>query len=700
MKKIKVKQITIFKPQPEFPDIDSDVDGNHRDDVIEYLIEKYGRDQVAMVGNVMEYSGKSAIQDLASVYDISPSKTFEVTKKYDNELTLEQNIAASSEIKAYFTKHPEMRDKVDKICGTLRGTSIHAGGVVITDHKYPLNKYCALQRPNENGRIATLWPKSELQQIGLVKYDILGLATAGQLKQINKLVGHDQYEDYPEDPEVFKDIVLLNKHKNIFQFESDLGKRAFNDLKPMSIMELANASGIIRIVGSEAGRHIYELYKDNVAAKQMGDNDFWRKKLRNEIYDDENYEICMRVLAESYGILIYQEQLSYLCVELSRGKLDFNEGNKLRKKLDKLGKKYGSIDHMQGNPVLIQKWHKEFMEIMDYYILPFIGEDGYQTSDKTIRAFLKCKIDDKGCLPVPKQGIIAWMIASSAYLFSKLHAIAYSINTYNMMYLKHYHPLEFWCGSLQYQYDKLEKVKNYINAIWKENKNAIKILPPDVNKSNISFSIEGSNGIRFALGAIMNIGKASQNIIKERRKNGPFKSIEDFCARMPKNFVNKKQLESLLYTGAFSEFGSIKQVFEALVKCGRLDSKTVLITDKVELAHKESSLIGVCLTFKHPIFQERFNCISYHELQDGSRENMAVQIRKISPKMTKTNKPYVLLHCVDLNSNESFNVFDWSNNEMKFTSGQYAIIHVYKNEKFITLRMTKDYDNNKKHKKL
>ena len=696
MKKIIVKSVSIHTPQPEYPDIDSDVSGENRDDVLNYLVDKYGRQNVAMVGNVMYYSGKSAIQDLATVYDIPASKTFEVTKEYDNELTLEQNIAASKKIKDYFTKHPEMRDKVDKICGTLRGTSIHAGGVVISDRKFPLNKYCALQRPNDNGRIATLWPKGELQPIGLVKYDILGLATAGQLKQINQLVGHDQYEDYEEDIEVFRDVVLMNKHKNIFQFESDLGKRAFDDLKPMSIMEVANASGIIRVVGSEAGRHIYDLYKENVAAKQMGDEDLWKEKLRQEIYGDENYEICKKVLAESYGILIYQEQLSYLCVELSRGKLDFNEGNKLRKKLDKLGKKYGAIDHMQGNPVIIQKWHKDFMEIMDYYILPFIGVDGYQTKDKVLKAFLECKLDNNGCLPVPKQGIIAWMIASSAYLFSKLHAIAYSVNTYNMMYLKHHHPLEFWCGSLQYQYDKLDKVKNYINAIWKENKNAIKILPPDVNQSNASFKIEGKDGIRFGLGAIMNLGKAAIAITRERKKNGRFVSIEDFCNRLPKNAVNRKQLECLLYTSAFKEFGSIKQVFDKLVKIKRFDEKDILIADKIELAHKEADLIGIGLTFKHPIFQERFNCISYHELEDGSRENMAVQIRKVLQKTTKTNKPYALLQCIDLNSNENFNVFSWDNNEMGFVNGQYVVIHVHKDGNFITLRMSKNHENNKK----
>lgn len=671
--------------QAEYPDIDTDVDGRHRDDILNYLVNKYGDEQVALVGNVLYYSGKSAIRDLARVYEIPASKTFEATKEYDNAMTVEQNIRNSQKVKEYFDAYPEMVDKVDRLCGTVSSLGIHAGGVVITDREYPISKYCALQRSKEDSRIATLWPKKELQQLGLIKYDLLGLATAGQLKIMCDMLGLDQYSDMPEEKEVFDDVVLNIKHKNIFQFETQLGKNAFMDFKPMSIMELANASGIIRVVGSTAGRQTYETYKENVINYQMGDKTHWEEKLRNEVANDENYLICKDVLKESYGVLIYQEQLAYLVVKLSRGRFDFNDGNKVRKLLDKHGGKYGPIDNYQGNAEKLQAWHKDFMEIMDKYLLPFITNDGYETQDKTLKAFLEFKLDSNNILPIPKYGIISWMISAAAYLFSKLHAIAYSINSYNMMYFKHFYPLEFWCGSLQYEIGSLEKIKNYIAAMNAE-KTKISVVAPNVNKSDYNFKIEGKNKIRYGLGAIHNLGKAAEVIINERHVGGKFKSVEDFLNRIPKKLVNKRHVETLMYVNAFSDFGDkLQDVYDAIKNYGiELDD---LEDGASELAKNEIKFLGTSITFKHPIFDTIDLYLPITAIEDGDRENVAVLIQKIHTKTTKTGKPYALLACICLNSGEQFNVFDWGNNKMEFKDGDFTPIHIHKNGGFTTLVM-------------
>lgn len=646
-----------------------------------------------MVGNRLMYSGKSAIRDLGNVYDIPAQETFTATKEYNNNLTVRENMEVSKTVNDYFEKYPELIDKIDRLVGTISGLGIHAGGVILSDKKrnFSLRKWCALQRPNDSGRIATLWTKKEVEQIGLIKYDILGLSSASQIHYTQKLAGLETYKDFPEDEDVFRDIVLKKKHKNIFQFETYLGRQAFEDLKPMSIMEVANASGLIRVLGSDAGRELYERYRNNIDYLQQGETNYWRNDLRDQIYEEHNKNVAEKVLSESYGVLIYQEQLSYLCVGFSKGQKTFTDGNKLRKLLDKHGDKHGhSINEWQGNKEALKKWHEGFMKIIEEYILPYIGKDGWDCPDQDVQDFLHFRLDKENCLPIPKRGVIAWMISSAAYLFSKLHAIAYSINTYNMMYLKYYYPLEFWTASLVCEQNNLDKVKSYITAIQMEDC-GVEILPPDVNESKKEFTMHVGKDvdyIRYGLGAILNLGKSADVIIEEREKNGNYESIEDFIERLPARIVNKRVIENLMYVDAFNSFGYINDVYDQIIGCGKkLDE---LVIDEQELAKKEMKLLGVNLRYKHPLLDSAKYYTAVPEVYDGETAQIAVSILKTYNKRTRKNKPYIMARVQCLNSQEIINVFDWANGEgFKMKENDMTIMNVKRDGDFYTLAMTK-----------
>jgi DNA polymerase-3 subunit alpha len=646
-----------------------------------------------MIGNRLIYQGKSAIRDLSQVYDIPSVESQKASKEYNNERSVDENIYASENISNFFDTYPFLKEKVEKLVGTVSSLGIHAGGVVISDSArgYNLNRMCALQRPAEDGRIATLWTKKEAEQIGLIKYDILGLSAASIIHYTKKLIGMNPYEDCLEDEEVFKDIIFNSKHKNIFQFESPLGKKAFEDFSPMNIMELANASGIIRVVGSEAGREIYDTYKKNIHAYQEGNEDEWRDNLREQIFEDKNYEIVEKVLEESYGVMIYQEQLSYLVKEFSDGEKNFVDGNKVRKLLDKLGDK-GSIAEKQGNPEALKAWHDEFMEIIGEYLLPYIGRDGWGNPNKDVQNFLNFKLTKEDTLPIPKSGIISWFISAAAYLFSKLHSISYSINSYNMMHLKHYYPLEFWTASLISDQSDAEKIKNYISAIKLEEKN-IKILSPCVNSSDYNFSYfsEGEDQyIRYGLNGMVGFNKAAEVIINERLSNGEFKSIKNFIKRVKSRTITKKTYQTLFYVGAFDCFGSTEEIYDALVAEDKLDNEIDLEEETFLLM--EDKFLGVNIKYQHPLLESAHFYTNLLEIEDTGRAQVACKILKIYMKTTRTNKPYYMLKIQCLNSHEVSNIFVWDVSmvgHLKLKEGKICILNIKRQNDFLQLAMGK-----------
>jgi len=578
----------------------------------------------------------------------------------------------SKTIRGYFEKHPELTDRIDRLTGTISSLGTHAGGVIISDERHPITKFCALQRPADDDRIATLWDKKEIEKVGFVKYDILGLKSCAQVHKALEMINEDPYTDPDEEDEVFQDVVLSCKNKNIFQFETSLGGRAFNDLMPMSINELANASGIIRVVGSAEGRAVYERYKEVISRKQQGDENYWKEQLRDEIVSDRIYKIACDVLKDSYGVLIYQEQLAELISRISDGELSFGQGDIFRRLLDDHGKAYGVIEDYKGSSQGLKTWHKEFLKILKKYVLPYLDED-LQLPD--VKAFLEFKTKD-GELITPKSGIISWIISSAAYLFNKLHAIGYSINTYNMMWLKHFYPLEFWTASLQLEAGNLDKVRNYITAIKVETPE-VKVLAPNINCSNFNFKMDKkTNEIQYGLKSIMSLGKSAKLIVKER-KNGKYKSVKDFLNRVK---VNRKVIWNLIVVKAFSDFGSQKKVWKEFYNAGIFLED--LPTSKEEFAIVEAKLLGVNISFTHPIMEKAAAYLPISDLDEGMNEIVAVKIMKEKVKQTKNGKNYKLYRAECLNTGIQFNIFDWQNRE---DIKDYMTLRIRKQNGFIQM---------------
>lgn len=654
-----------------------------REFLIEYLSKKYGNDHIAYIANKLIYRLKSAIRDLGQVYEIPSNETFKCTKAINDDISLEANIKRYKEVKEYFEKYPELRKIVPQITGTASALGIHAGGVIISDAKYPLNKNVGLQRPSGDLN-ATCWTKDEVAQLGYIKYDLLGLKAAAQIHLCKQMTGTNPYKLYPFNlEEVFQNTVLKGNNNNIFQFESNLGKRCFTELLPMSIDDLSNASGLIRVLGSEEGRQMYEAYKSNVIDLQTNpdaETKLWESRLFDEVPIEETYLICRKVLERTYGILIYQEQLCELVRDVSKGEHTFVDGNNVRKMLGKLLKNHGYLQDLQGNREALKKWHTDFMKVFDVYFKPYLPKDLYTHEDLS---FLEFKLDDNEMLIVPRKGIVNWLVMCSVYIFSRLHSIAYSINSYEQLYQKYYHPHEFWLSVLICDYESSEDISEDIGAIRAETD--IEILPPDINKSGFLFKTEGTN-IRFGLGSIMALGKSAQEIIRIREA-GDFVSIEDFLLRIKGNrAITSKTIKNLLFTGAFNQFMEMSKAIQYL----ETNKIRPIVFEKEEktlniksLSAVEFKLIGCNISYLDPIMKKAKQYTHLDDLVEDVTMMMAVKITKNVTKKTSKGKDYIMNMAQDLNSNKGFNIFNWNKKELK--EGECTLIKVKKRNGFISL---------------
>ena len=697
---MKIKQILLIeeKLQSEFPDIDIDIDGSAREKVMTYFHEKYGKNHAAFVGNKNFYSLKSAVQDVSSTFEIPSQEMFAVTKFLNDDYSIEENMNKSEKVMEYFTKYPEVKDIAEKIIGVLRNMSIHAGGVVLTDKKYPIDRFCPLQRTSDGGALATLFDKNEIEKFGYVKYDILGLNTAKQIQDVRKLTGYPLYEDTePYKDEVFQNVVIGLKNKNIFQFETDLGKRFFQDLMPMNVRDIAVASALIRILDmGKPGIELSNKYRERVQrAQQDGNDSYWKGILREEIEEDFVYETLIDILKESFGVLVYQEQLCYFASRLSKGKLTFSDGNKLRKALGKFKLKYGVLEELSGNEEKLKKWHSAMIEILDTYILPFIGKDGRASKRKDIQEFLSGKLikNSEGnlTLRIPEYGLLSWMITGSGYLFSKLHSIAYSKMGYVQMYQKHFYPREFWYSAI---INRDKKKLNDLLASIKNEKADIEILPPNINTSNISFTLEGKKGIRFGLSYIASMNKMADKIIEERNKKGKFKSIEDFLSRCK---PNKKQLENLLFSNALVDFGNIKDIYFEIVEKELKVMEDVSNFSEDALSKLEYQALTCNITFMSEFLSKALDYISIEELPEDVEMEVCVRIEKKTQKKTKTGKDYFLFKLMDYNSSKTFNGFEWNTiSGEKLNEGDNVVMKIKRKGDFHTICHNYDKQNNYK----
>ena len=490
------------------PDFDVDFSDEKRQQVIDYVCDKYGEDHVSQIITFGTMSARMVIRDVARALDIPYAEADRLAKMIPNELhiTIKRAMEENRELRDLYENDENIKKLLDiamALEGMPRQASTHACGVVIT--KDPVDTYVPLYV--RDGTIATQFIMTTLEELGLLKMDFLGLRTLTVLDDASRMVKENKgidvkYDERMSDPKVYK-LWGDGKTVGIFQFESAGMTKFMKELKPDSLEDII------------AGVSLY----------RPGPMDQIPRYIKNKLdpaHAVYTHPSLIPILNVTYGCMVYQEQVMQIVRDLagySLGRADLVRRAMGKKKLDVMAKEReifinGEVDE-NGN-----------------VIVPGCVRNGINAEDAN-------KIFDE-------------MAEFAKYAFNKSHAAAYAVVSYRTAYLKAYYPEEFMAATLNSYLGNLDRVPLYID----ECKNMkIQILKPDINKSRTKFTVDNGK-IRFGLGSIKNVGTAVvEAIVKNREEKGEYKSFTDFCERVQDESVNRKCIESLIKAGAFDEFG-------------------------------------------------------------------------------------------------------------------------------------------------
>lgn len=490
------------------PDIDSDFADIGRDEVIKYIVEKYGRENTAQIVTFNKLSARQIIKDVGRVLSIPIPKVESITKyipiKFGKVLQLEQAIEEVPELK-YLKKTEDEKEKelieYSKALENMnRNISVHAAGVVIAPTK--ITDFAPLCiTPDKT--IVTQFDKDDIEKIGLVKMDILGLKTLTIIQKTLELVKQNygieiDLDKIPLDDEATYELFAQGRTIGVFQFDKPHTREYLKKLKPTSISELSVMNALNR-----------------PGPMQFIDEFIDRKHGKKPV----NYIIPQLepILKETYGIIVYQEQVMKIAHEVIGYTLA--KADLMRRAM---GKKDEKLLAAERNEFISKGVEKGY----DRKIVEKIFEEIYRFKD---------------------------------YGFNKSHSVAYAILAYQTAYLKAHYPLEFLTANLSVNKNNTDEITLFINEC---RKHQIEVLPPDVNKSYLDFTTEDGK-VRFGLAAIKNVGEAAVEEIIKVRKEKPFEDIFDFCLRVDSKFVNKRAMEGLILAGAFDSLHPNRaQLFE------------------------------------------------------------------------------------------------------------------------------------------
>lgn len=483
------------------PDFDIDFCQDRRGEVIKYVTEKYGIEKVGQIITFGKLQPKAVIRDVSRVYGLPYAETDALAKLIPDELgiTLDEALEKEPKFAELTEKDPKIRRIIQisrRLEGLLRHASIHAAGVIITNE--PLVKYCPLYKGREGEQVVQ-FDKDFSEEIGLVKFDFLGLKTLTVVDNASKFIRRDHDKDFDiesidiEDSYVY-DYISEGMTTGVFQLESSGMKDLCSRLKPGTLDDITA---------------INALYRPGPMGLGMHDEFIERKFGRKEVdYFFEGEKSLEPVLYDTYGIIVYQEQV--MNIARTVGGYSLGEADMLRRAMGK--KKEAEMAR-----------HREIF-------LAGAKEGGYD---------LKRAAE-----------IYDLMAEFAKYGFNKSHAVAYALIAYQTAFLKRYYPACFFAALLGTEMNNTDKVTIYINDA---REIGIDILPPDVNESLFLFNVIGEK-IRFGMGAIKNVGETPvEVIIAEREENGPFTGFIDFCERVSMRSCNKRVLESLIKVGAFDD---------------------------------------------------------------------------------------------------------------------------------------------------
>lgn len=489
------------------PDFDVDFCYERRQEVIDYVARKYGKDHVSQIITFGTMAAKMVIRDVARVLDVPYSEADNLAKMIPNEIhiTIKKAIEQNKELKNLYETDPNTKNILDiamHLEGMPRQASTHACGIVIT--KEPVDTYVPLYVRDE--QIATQYIMTTLEELGLLKMDFLGLRTLTVIQDTINLVKQNkgidvEFDKEMADPKVYK-LWQEGKTMGIFQFESQGMTNFMKELKPDCLEDII------------AGVSLYRPGPMDQIPRYI-------KGKLNPGHNEYTHPSLEPILNVTYGCMVYQEQVMQIVRDLagySLGRADLVRRAMGKKKLDVMAKEReifinGQVDE-NGN-----------------IIVPGCVRNGIDEASAN-------KIFDE-------------MAEFAKYAFNKSHAACYAVVAYRTAYLKTYYPTEFMAAMLNSFLGNLDKIPQYIDEC---KILGIQILKPDINMSFEKFTVEGDK-IRFGLGSIKNVGIVPvQNIVKERKEKGNFKNFIDFCERIANEQVNKKCIESLIKAGAFDEF--------------------------------------------------------------------------------------------------------------------------------------------------
>ncbi len=550
------------------PDFDVDFCFVRRQEIIDYCIKKYGKDNVSQIIAYSTMSAKAVVKDVARVYDVSYNdaanwvKEIPVGKVLLPQVLTEGSDFYSEDFKKLYDGNPAARTVIDvamQLEGMPRQTSMHAAGVVICAD--PIVEHCALSR---NGDVVTTqFDKVIVEELGLLKMDFLGLKTLTDIDEALKLIKQDKGIDLDfhklgyEDHKVYE-LIASGDCEAVFQLESGGMKKFMAQLQPDNLEDVV--AGI-------------SMYRPG----PMQFIDLFLEGKRNPDKVVYAHPLLKDILENTYGCIVYQEQVMQIAQKIA-------------------GFSFGGADIMR------RAISKKKLEVLEKQRSIFLY-GGQLDGDKTGK-YVPGAVAN-GVSEEIANHLFDQILKFASYAFNKSHAAAYTFLTYQTAYLKCYYPTHFIVAVVNNRITNADEVKHYMNYL---KRTGVKTLPPDINRSQKNFSIEGDN-VRYGLMGIKNVGEqAMEYVLSERAENGEFKDIRNFLDRCAGQ-VNKRMVESLIKGGAFDSFGKTRSTLMCTYE---------RLMDTV-LSDKKNKLTGQMSLFDELIEDEE---IKYNETEEYPKEQI------------------------------------------------------------------------------
>ena len=622
------------------PDIDIDFCIRRRQEVIDYVSRKYGEDHVVQIVTFGTMKAKAAIRDVGRVLNFPYAEVDNIAKQvpFDPKMTLDKALVLSKGLSDLYNGDERVKELVDmarKIEGMPRNASTHAAGVVIT--KRPVYEYVPLA--TNDGQPVTQYTMTTIEELGLLKMDFLGLRNLTVLddavKMVRKTAPGFRLEDIPDDDMAVYQMLSEGKTMGVFQMESQGMTSVGIGLKPKSIEDICAIIALYRPGPMDSIPRFLACAQDPSKVTYK-------------------HPLLEPILSNTYGCIVYQEQVIEIFRKLAGYSL--GQADMVRRAMSKKKEKD------------VQRERQSFIHGDPKRNIPGCEANGIPAA---VAEYIYDEIND-----------------FAHYAFNKSHSLAYAIVAYQTAWFKCRHPREYMAALLTSVLDSQDKVAEYIAEC---RDNGIALLPPDINESETAFTVSGEN-IRFGLAALKGVGAGfTAAVLAERDKGGPFRSFQEFCARMYDADLNKRVLDSLIRSGCFDRMGARRsqllkvheQVMDAIARDrkrnveGQFDLfggggdaftvPTVILPDipefsPVELMAMEKETTGLYLS-GHPMDEYRRQAVQFGAVPisavmatgeddgraspygDGQRVTLAGVVASVRTKTTKNNSlmAYVML---------------------------------------------------------